>query len=238
MLVRRSVEWMGYKIRMDRLCGQVVKVSGYKSRGPGFDSQPYQIFWEVGGLEWGPLSLVETTEGLLKWENSGSGLENQVYFTWRVCWSLNHNYGRLIFHLLFRFYVKNLFGIRMFSRRRTWYSHCDLEFRISLFRLKVSIYSLSVKVKVKVKISPLQAMDKAPTLLRQTTTRWRQGCQPYAPAALYPPGFFIFKDSWFLVLSSVRGWVYPRASAAGRIRSILKKSTSSGLEPATFRLAA
>jgi hypothetical protein len=28
---------------------------------------------------------------------------------------------------------------------------------------------------------------KAPTLLRQTATRWRQGCQPYAPAALYPP---------------------------------------------------
>jgi hypothetical protein len=27
---------------------------------------------------------------------------------------------------------------------------------------------------------------KAPTLLRQTANRWRQGCQPYAPAALYP----------------------------------------------------
>jgi hypothetical protein len=27
---------------------------------------------------------------------------------------------------------------------------------------------------------------KAPTLLRQTATRWRQGCQPYAPAALLP----------------------------------------------------
>jgi hypothetical protein len=26
---------------------------------------------------------------------------------------------------------------------------------------------------------------KAPTLLRHTATRWRQGCQPYAPAALY-----------------------------------------------------
>jgi hypothetical protein len=25
-----------------------------------------------------------------------------------------------------------------------------------------------------------------PTLLRQTANRWRQGCQPYAPAALYP----------------------------------------------------
>jgi hypothetical protein len=27
---------------------------------------------------------------------------------------------------------------------------------------------------------------KAPTLLRQTANRWRQGCQPYAPAARYP----------------------------------------------------
>jgi hypothetical protein len=26
---------------------------------------------------------------------------------------------------------------------------------------------------------------KAPTLPRQTANRWRQGCQPYAPAALY-----------------------------------------------------
>jgi hypothetical protein len=29
---------------MDRLCGLVVRVSGYRSRGPGFDSRPYQIF--------------------------------------------------------------------------------------------------------------------------------------------------------------------------------------------------
>jgi hypothetical protein len=28
----------------DRLCGLVVTVSGYRSRGPGFDSRPYQIF--------------------------------------------------------------------------------------------------------------------------------------------------------------------------------------------------
>jgi hypothetical protein len=41
---------------------------------------------------------------------------------------------------------------------------------------------------------------KAPTLLRQTANRWRQGCQPYAPAALLPPGFFVFKDSWYSFL--------------------------------------
>jgi hypothetical protein len=28
----------------DRLCGLVVRVSSYRSRGPGFDSRPYQIF--------------------------------------------------------------------------------------------------------------------------------------------------------------------------------------------------
>jgi hypothetical protein len=29
---------------MDRLCGLVVRVSGYRSRGPGFDFRRYQIF--------------------------------------------------------------------------------------------------------------------------------------------------------------------------------------------------
>jgi hypothetical protein len=32
---------------------------------PGFDSWHYQIFWEVVGLERGPLSLMSTTEELL-----------------------------------------------------------------------------------------------------------------------------------------------------------------------------
>jgi hypothetical protein len=45
--------------------------------GPGFDSRPYKIFWEVGGLERGPFSLVRTTEELLEWKSSGSGLENR-----------------------------------------------------------------------------------------------------------------------------------------------------------------
>jgi hypothetical protein len=43
----------------------------------GFDSLRYQIFWEVLGLERGPLSHVNTIEELLG--NSGSGLESREY---------------------------------------------------------------------------------------------------------------------------------------------------------------
>jgi hypothetical protein len=50
----------------NRLCGLVVRVSDYRSGGPGFDLRPYQIFREVEGLVWGPLSLVRTIEELLE----------------------------------------------------------------------------------------------------------------------------------------------------------------------------
>jgi hypothetical protein len=42
----------------DRLCGLVVRVPGYKRRGPGFDYRRYQIFCIAVGLEWGLLSLM------------------------------------------------------------------------------------------------------------------------------------------------------------------------------------
>jgi hypothetical protein len=51
----------------------MVWVPGYRSRGPGFDSRRYQIFWEVVGLQRGPLSLVRITEELPKLKCSGSG---------------------------------------------------------------------------------------------------------------------------------------------------------------------
>jgi hypothetical protein len=51
--------------RIDRLCGLVVGVPCYRSRCPGFDSRHYQIFWDVVGLERGPLSLVSIIEELL-----------------------------------------------------------------------------------------------------------------------------------------------------------------------------
>jgi hypothetical protein len=45
----------------------------------GLDSRRYHIFWEVVGLERGPLSVVSTIEELLERKISGSGLEIQDY---------------------------------------------------------------------------------------------------------------------------------------------------------------
>jgi hypothetical protein len=45
----------------------------------GFDSQRYQIFSEVVGMERGPLSLVSTTEELLGRNTGGSVLESREY---------------------------------------------------------------------------------------------------------------------------------------------------------------
>jgi hypothetical protein len=46
---------------------------------PGFDFRRYHIFWEVVGLEQGPLSPVSITEELLERKSSDSGLENLDY---------------------------------------------------------------------------------------------------------------------------------------------------------------
>jgi hypothetical protein len=60
-------------VTKNRLCGLVVRVPGYRSIGPGFDSWRYQIFWEVVGLERDPLSLLVIFEELLEWKRCGSG---------------------------------------------------------------------------------------------------------------------------------------------------------------------
>jgi hypothetical protein len=61
----------------------VVRVPGYRSRGPGFDYRCYQIFCEVVGLERGPLSLVRITEELLDWKSSsGSGSRKPRLWPW------------------------------------------------------------------------------------------------------------------------------------------------------------
>jgi hypothetical protein len=61
---------------MDRLCGLVVKVSGYRYRGPGSIPDATSFFWDVVGLERGALSLVMIIEELFQ-GNSGSGLGNR-----------------------------------------------------------------------------------------------------------------------------------------------------------------
>jgi hypothetical protein len=67
----------------DRIMWQPPWSNGQSSwlqiRRSRFDSQRYQIIWEVMGLERDPLSLVSTTEELLERKSSGSGLENRKY---------------------------------------------------------------------------------------------------------------------------------------------------------------
>jgi hypothetical protein len=58
---------------VDRLCGLVIRVLGYRSVDPG--SIPGTTRKKVVGLERGPLSLVSTTEEKI----SGSCLENREY---------------------------------------------------------------------------------------------------------------------------------------------------------------
>jgi hypothetical protein len=62
----------------DCLCGSG-QSSWLQIQRSGFDSRRYQIFWEVVGLERGPLSLVSTIEELLERESNGSGLEILEY---------------------------------------------------------------------------------------------------------------------------------------------------------------
>jgi hypothetical protein len=71
-------------VSTDRLCGLAVRVPCYRSRGPGFDFRLYQIFWEVVGVERGPLSLVRRIVELLEWNSSCSDLENRNYRPWGI----------------------------------------------------------------------------------------------------------------------------------------------------------
>jgi hypothetical protein len=53
---------------------------------------------------------------------------------------------------------------------------------------------------------PIRLWDvEAPTFSRQSAHRWRWGCQPYAPAALYPQG-----DSWYSFLLEAESTTGPQ----------------------------
>jgi hypothetical protein len=59
---------LGYFLPDSLLCGLVVWIPGYRSRGRGLDSRRYWILWGIAGLEWDPLSLRRITEELLEWK--------------------------------------------------------------------------------------------------------------------------------------------------------------------------
>jgi hypothetical protein len=63
----------------DRFCGLVVRVPGYRSRGPGSISGATRFFREVVDLERGPRRSVSTIEELLGRNSSGFGVENRNY---------------------------------------------------------------------------------------------------------------------------------------------------------------
>jgi hypothetical protein len=71
-------------VEFDRLCGLVVRLPGWRPKGPGFDSRRCQIFWVAVGLKRGPLSPCEDKWGDAWKKSSGSGLENWDYLPWGI----------------------------------------------------------------------------------------------------------------------------------------------------------
>jgi hypothetical protein len=59
------------RFHVDHLCGLVV-------RGPGFDFRRYQIFWEIVGLERGPLSFARIIEELLERKVAAPVLKTEI----------------------------------------------------------------------------------------------------------------------------------------------------------------
>jgi hypothetical protein len=79
---RGNFTFQFYYLVVDRLCSIVVGLPNYRSRGPGFDSRSYHIFWVVVGLEPGPLSLVGIIRDLPEWNSSSFDLETEINGRW------------------------------------------------------------------------------------------------------------------------------------------------------------
>jgi hypothetical protein len=75
-----SVQW-SYVFKYHQYChvwrrlttAFLIQWSEFLATHAGFDSRSDHIFWEVVGMERGPLSFVRITEELLDWKSSGSG---------------------------------------------------------------------------------------------------------------------------------------------------------------------
>jgi hypothetical protein len=65
---------------------------------------------------------------------------------------------------------------------------------------------------------------QSPTFCRRSTHRWRSGCQPYAPAALYTK-----EDPWYSFPPEAESTQGHRA--AGRIKSTEKSNDGTGNRP-------
>jgi hypothetical protein len=70
------------RARAHRPRSLVVRVPAYGSRGAGFDSQRYQIFWKAVSLELGPFSNVRITEELLEWNSAMRYTVPKGSFNW------------------------------------------------------------------------------------------------------------------------------------------------------------
>jgi hypothetical protein len=74
VVIRKSVGVGSWEMRNQKTASQSSWLQIQRSR---FHSRPCQIFWDLVGLERGPLSLLSTIEALLGRESNGSGLENR-----------------------------------------------------------------------------------------------------------------------------------------------------------------
>jgi hypothetical protein len=144
---------------MNFLCGLLVRVPGYRR---------YHIFWEVVGLERGPLSLVTTIEELLVRKSSGSSLESRYYcrgdpsrwphgthYSQKLVLTLLTCVGLLVSIVCLRTKATKVFF--KCSICRIWGSHSDSSYEeaysrgyedhiASIFRLRISqAYPLTLK---------------------------------------------------------------------------------------------
>jgi hypothetical protein len=73
-----------------RLCGLVDRVSGYRSRGPGFCYRRCHIFAEIVGQERGPLSLMRITRSCLNGKVAAPVYKPEINGCWDLAVTKRH----------------------------------------------------------------------------------------------------------------------------------------------------